>query len=412
MIIKCPECGRQVSEKAPTCPSCGVEIAGKVTRCNNCGEVYFTEDGICPACQQTNNASTSGSSYRPVTPVNTDVPKPVVETQRVVTPPEKPVNRPSSAPQQPSKPNNNGATGVPPKGPMPSEQQAPKKRNYTSIIVAFLFALITLGVLWFFYNRAQNDREYEDYEFAMRSSDPEVLQSYLLRYTDAPAEHRDSIQAHLLIIQKGDEDWQNAVLSNSRSALQLYLDKNPDSVHRQEALNKIDSLDWITASKSESQEAVEDYIKQHAEGRYIDDAKELLSKIKRSTVQADERSMITAVFRQFFQSVNSRDEARLIETVSMVMENFLGKPNASSDDAITFMRRIYRDDISNMNWHIDNQSYKMDKREVAENEYEYNVTFNARKEIERNGETSSENYRVTATVSNNKISSFNLTKLN
>lgn len=28
-IIKCPECGRQISDKAPTCPSCGVEIAGK-----------------------------------------------------------------------------------------------------------------------------------------------------------------------------------------------------------------------------------------------------------------------------------------------------------------------------------------------------------------------------------------------
>ena len=30
-IIKCPECGRQISDKAPTCPSCGVEIAGKIT---------------------------------------------------------------------------------------------------------------------------------------------------------------------------------------------------------------------------------------------------------------------------------------------------------------------------------------------------------------------------------------------
>ena len=29
-IIKCPECGHPVSDKAPTCPNCGVEIAGKV----------------------------------------------------------------------------------------------------------------------------------------------------------------------------------------------------------------------------------------------------------------------------------------------------------------------------------------------------------------------------------------------
>ena len=40
-IIKCPECGHQISDKAPVCPSCGVEIAGKVIKCPNCGEVYF-----------------------------------------------------------------------------------------------------------------------------------------------------------------------------------------------------------------------------------------------------------------------------------------------------------------------------------------------------------------------------------
>lgn len=29
-LINCPECGREVSDKAPTCPGCGVPIAGHV----------------------------------------------------------------------------------------------------------------------------------------------------------------------------------------------------------------------------------------------------------------------------------------------------------------------------------------------------------------------------------------------
>lgn len=33
-LIKCPECGHQVSDKAATCPSCGVAIAGNVKREN------------------------------------------------------------------------------------------------------------------------------------------------------------------------------------------------------------------------------------------------------------------------------------------------------------------------------------------------------------------------------------------
>jgi hypothetical protein len=49
-IIKCPECGHQISEKATICPSCGVEIAGKVAKCAHCGEVFFKDDGFCPHC--------------------------------------------------------------------------------------------------------------------------------------------------------------------------------------------------------------------------------------------------------------------------------------------------------------------------------------------------------------------------
>lgn len=409
MIIKCPECGRQVSEKAPTCPSCGVQIAGKITRCNHCGEVYFVEDGICPACQQTNSGSPSTvPNYRTVTPAATVPPVSSEPAQPVRQQPAETIPTLDAQPTQSAKLQQTEAPVN------PAVATEPRKgKSYTSIIIALVFAIIVCGALFYFYNRAQSNKEAEDYEFAMRSSDPEILQSYLLRYSDAPTEHRDSIQAHLLILQKGDEDWQNAVLSNSRSALQQYIDKNPDSVHRQEALNKIDSLDWITASKSESQEEVEGYIKQHADGRYIDDAKELLVKIKRTTVQPVEKEMVTSLFRQFFQSVNSRDESRLVSTVSLVLDTFLGKANATSDDVITFLHRIYKDDYTNLNWHIDNQSYKIEKREVSENEYEYTVTFNARKAIERGEETTSESYRVNATVSTEgKISAFNMTKLN
>ena len=51
-IIKCPECGHQISEKATVCPICGIGIAGKVVRCAFCGEVYLRSDGLCPNCHR------------------------------------------------------------------------------------------------------------------------------------------------------------------------------------------------------------------------------------------------------------------------------------------------------------------------------------------------------------------------
>ena len=85
-IIKCPECGHQISDKAPICPSCGVEIAGKVIKCPNCGEVYFKVQEMCPNCHR--------PTYQAQVPPVTD-PKPV-------TPPVTPV--PPTTPAAPASP--------------------------------------------------------------------------------------------------------------------------------------------------------------------------------------------------------------------------------------------------------------------------------------------------------------------
>ena len=101
-IIKCPECGRQISDKAPTCPSCGVEIAGKITKCPNCGEVYFNYLEMCPNCQTPNPTLVGGRggfSPAPSAPVQPAQP---VE-------PVAPVQQPArQTMQQPARPANPG----------------------------------------------------------------------------------------------------------------------------------------------------------------------------------------------------------------------------------------------------------------------------------------------------------------
>lgn len=47
-LIKCPECGKEVSDKAPSCPNCGVEIKKKF--CQHCGERIDDECVVCPKC--------------------------------------------------------------------------------------------------------------------------------------------------------------------------------------------------------------------------------------------------------------------------------------------------------------------------------------------------------------------------
>ena len=48
-LIKCKECGHEVSDKASTCPNCGCPIE-KGLVCSECGNTLNSNDEICPKC--------------------------------------------------------------------------------------------------------------------------------------------------------------------------------------------------------------------------------------------------------------------------------------------------------------------------------------------------------------------------
>lgn len=379
MIIKCPECGREVSDKAPTCPSCGVEIAGKVTTCKYCGEVILASETVCPYCKR--NLETVTTEHKIQEPQ-----KPEPKNQEYKT-------------QEPLKPESNGTPQ--------------RKKSRVTLIVSFILALTVFGILMFFYTQAQRDREAEDYEFAMTSADMEILKNYLLQYPDAPEAHRDSITAHLTMLQKGDEEWQNAISSNSRTVLRKYIEENPFSLHIQEAMIKIDSLDWIAAQKENTEEAVKEYLEVHPDGRYYDEASIMLTEIEKTKVQPSEETMVTSLFSQFFEGVNMHDEETLVSTVSMVMSNFLGKSNATANDVVTFLHKLYKGDVDNLEWKIDTQTYKISKSTNANGEQDYSVSFYAYEKVQRNTTIENIKYRINANVTTDgRISGFEMVKIN
>ena len=47
-LIKCNECGSDMSDKAESCPNCGAE--NKIIFCPECGEKIINNQNICPKC--------------------------------------------------------------------------------------------------------------------------------------------------------------------------------------------------------------------------------------------------------------------------------------------------------------------------------------------------------------------------
>lgn len=252
MIIKCPECGHQVSDRARVCPSCGIDIAGKITRCPDCGEFIFKDDHECPNCHCTINASAA-----PLVPV------PLGVMQNTSDIPEKTYN-PAEAPKR----------------------KKSHRGLWSAIIAAFILALIIVLLGIYFVQKTQKQNEQRSFENALMSSEPAVLQNFLDMYIDAPVAHRDTIKVHLEALKKIDRDWDNARISESKKTLQLFIERNPENIHVREAQLLIDSIDFVAAKQLNSMGAFRKYMEEHAQGYYYDEAKNEYDRLEEEVKQA------------------------------------------------------------------------------------------------------------------------------
>lgn len=391
-IIKCPECGHQVSEKAPVCPSCGVQIAGNVVRCGSCGCVYTADQPVCPNCQ-----APAPANYRPV------------GVRRMADP--NMGYQQSAQPQQPLRPQSAVQPQQPQTQPAATPEQ-PKKSGHTALIISFIFALVVAGVAFYFYQQANEKKEMEDYEYAMQNGDALVLQQYLNMHKGENPIHCDSIQARLAALQQNDEDWTNACVAGTRNALEEYLQKHPDSPHKGEAENKIDDMDFAAAKKANTMESYSQYMQQHPNGQHFVEAETAVTTFSNSTVQPAESDMVKATFRRFFQSINARNEDALLTTVADQFTNLLTKVGAPKSDIITVMNKMYKDNVANLNFHI-LDDYQIEKHTITDGVYTYSASFTVEKKVENTDNTSeTTRYRISGDIDENgRISSFKMTKL-
>lgn len=412
-IIRCPECGHAISDKAPVCPSCGVEIAGKVITCPQCGVTYFKNQPECPNCHHLTAQVAAATQTTSTTP-----PPPPSQAQQEAIRQDAP-QAPASYEQQAGaqQQNTQQTTAQQQRAAVEEElrqeeQEVEKKSNKRIIIISLIIAIIAVGVCFAFYSTARNDKENEAYEYAMNSSDPMVLQSYLDTYKDAPEEHIDSIQAHLTLLNQGNQDWANACMSGTKIALEQYLQQHPNSPFKTQAMEKIDSIDWATAQATNTVEAFENYLEQHPSGEYTDEANDKINSFNAQTVQPEEKLMVGSTFRNFFTAINNKDEDMLSTCVGRIMTSFLGKPDATRSDVLTFMKKIYKPTVASMTW-ASLADYNISKKEIGEEKYEYSVKFNATQAVDNSDGTQEKNkYRISAKINpDGLITELNMTKI-
>lgn len=391
-IFKCPECGHQVSDKAPKCPSCGVEIAGHIITCAHCGQTYFNDEPCCPNCRYSNGQGEESYETEDTYTTENEATAIPLADSFVLEADRRPV---AGEDDQPA-----------------TDEKQKKGNRHSALIVSLLIAALICAVMFYFYQQAQGNQEQEAYEIAMKSPNALTMQSYLDTYgTTAPKEHLNAIKAKLDSMKREAQEWTNTLVSNNRASFENYLKNHPDTPHKKLILGKIDSLDWVEAVSYDSEEAYHLYLERHPAGTYINQADEAIKKLKVTIISAEEKQNCASILKRFFQAINAKDQNRLLESVPDRMSSLLGEQGAGTDKVIEFMEKMYKEDVTNLNWYLDPIS-SIEKEEIGADQYQYKVQLGARKKVEKGEETEEAKYRINATISPaNKITDLNMIKL-
>lgn len=237
-IIKCPECGSQVSDKAQYCVNCGVAIKDNINICPDCGKVLLKEERVCNNCgyKLDENITSQANVYTQTKP-----------QENVDTYVHKRIN---------------------------GEYLIPKNSNKKSILffIAFIL-LLALVIGGYFLHNYRVECEQIDNDYAMLDSCdmPELYEQFLQKHPQC--KYSEDVRNRLNAIIKLDNEWQQISESGRKMYYYRFAKKYPNSKYVQVCERKIDSIDWQDAKNTNRIVAFENYLKLHADGCYADSAK-------------------------------------------------------------------------------------------------------------------------------------------
>lgn len=303
------------------------------------------------------------------------------------------------------------APGAPAPGFPGGQPPVPKKRNpwiYVIIALCILIPAAVAGGFYFYLN--QQESEQEAYELLNNNETIEDYENYLNRYPNS--HHADEVRERLNKLRTMYGDWQRIANSSYASDFERFRQNYPQSLLVKQCELKIDSLDWETAKKLNTPEALADYMEKHPDGRYAQDASQVQNTLEKTIVTPEERSQISSAFHGFFQAFGENDNASLFTYITPTMTQFLSKKNATKADVGDIINRTYSSDIENCSFVV-NDDYQIKKAVDEQGNTTYTVSFSVDQHIERTGEGKTfGSYTVNATLNGEmKISSLTMKEI-
>ena len=285
-----------------------------------------------------------------------------------------------------------------------------KRSPWIYVIIALCILIPAAVAGGFYYYVNQQKSEQEAYELLHNNETIEDYENYLNRYPDSY--HADEVRDRLKQLRTMYGDWQRIVNSSYASDFERFRKNYPQSLLVKQCELKIDSLDWETAKKLNTPEALADYMEKHPDGRYAQDASQVQNTLVKSIVTPNERETISTALHGFFQAFGENDNASLFTYITPTMTQFLSKKNVTKADVGETINRTYSNDIENCSFVV-NEDYQIKKEVDEQGNSTYTVSFSVDQHIQRSGPGKTfASYTVNATLNGEmKISSLNMKEI-
>lgn len=192
-IIKCPECGHNVSDNAQFCPGCGIKIANNLKKCPDCDEILLMSTSTCPKCGHQFPATGEAST----TAVQNDSGEQEEEVLAYTSP----------------------------------QSNQPRKSHTVRNVLLIILGIILIGGGVFAYFAWSESNSEEAIEQAYRSlegsTDPADYQAFLDSFPDS--KFQNEVETSLNKLKAENDAWVSISLSSSKNDFIQFMNRFPGS---------------------------------------------------------------------------------------------------------------------------------------------------------------------------------------
>lgn len=267
-LMKCPECGHEVSDMATSCPQCG-----------------------CP------------------------------------------LNHPKSQLFADGKQAKKSATG---------------RAAGTIAVVTLAIIALAAAALWFlFFRGGTNEDERIAYETIMRYQNDDQLDSMSIALNDYLDTYNSDAFHFSQLKELNDRysiehaDWNATEGALSLEAVRHFLDIHPDGFYLRQANLMMDSLSYAAALEENTHEALERYVSQFPQGKFLADARKQMTELDNVELSVEEKSGIMETLRNHFDALADNDQASISATLASEINSYIGKANPELEDIYAYMQNMH-----------------------------------------------------------------------